>query len=415
MINIKKPKKLSDALWTISLRKPKSKRFSQLSLGGFRPKGKNSFERFINILFDFATFVFKYVKYKIRKAFKLGGLSVALSLKISRLLKGFLVKKLIWSRGKLGRQIATSVVLSVAFLVFMFGEVLNSSRFVVSQEINPDYLSTVTDIIPQRNIAITTVPESRKQAKSFIYVVEGGDTLSSIGNKFKISVDAIKYVNGLTDFSVLSVGKELTIPPVSGLIHTVSSGDSLSTIASKYDVATQAIADFNYILDTSSLAVGTELVIPGAKVPTPVFVAPTIPATSITPTNIAQVPTGSGWCRWPTSARIITQYFSWYHNGIDIATPTGSAMPPLYSCAGGTITRAGWDPFGLGLHVRINHGNGFETVYGHMSRIDVGYGERVSGGQVIGVMGSTGRSTGPHTHFIIKYNGVAQNPLNYIH
>ena len=89
-------------------------------------------------------------------------------------------------------------------------------------------------------------------------------------------------------------------------------------------------------------------------------------------------------------------------------------MPPTYASSSGTVTRAGWGPWGLGLHISIDHGNGFETVYGHLSRIEDGYGQRVSQGQVIGLMGNTGRSTGAHLHFTVKYNGVAQNPYNYV-
>jgi murein DD-endopeptidase MepM/ murein hydrolase activator NlpD len=79
----------------------------------------------------------------------------------------------------------------------------------------------------------------------------------------------------------------------------------------------------------------------------------------------------------------------------------------------GVVIRAGWDPWGLGLHVRIDHGNGYITIYGHMSRLDVSYGQEVDRGQIIGIMGSTGNSTGPHVHFMVEYNGVAQNPLNF--
>jgi len=234
--------------------------------------------------------------------------------------------------------------------------------------------------------------------------------LYGIGEKFKISVDAIKYVNNLTDYSVLKPGQKITIPPVSGLIHKVQDGDTLQSIAVKYDVPSQAIADFNYILDVSTLAVGTELVVPGAKIPQPVYIPTAVPSI-ITPP--AYVDVGDGWCMWPTTARIITQYFSWYHNGIDIAV-AGSNMPPMYACGGGVVVRAGWDPWGLGLHVRISHAGGYETVYGHMSKIYVSYGDEVEQGETIGLMGSTGNSTGPHVHFMVQYSGVAQNPLNYI-
>lgn len=403
-------------LWTIAARRPKSQRFSQVSFDGFRPRGNNIFERFISTFVDFGRFLAKYGKRKTSYLLSLGGKTGVLAVTRTWLLKNFLVRKLIWSRGKLGRPIATSIVMSVAFLVFMFGKVFNSSRLVISKEIDPGYLSNVTDIIPQRNIAITTVPESRKSTEPFVYVIEPGDTLSTIGERFKISSDALEYVNGLTDSSVLKVGQELTVPPVSGLIHTVESGDSLSSIAEKYDVPPQAVADFNYILNTSQLAIGTELVIPGAKVPEPViFVSPdALTSPAIARPGFIDPGASKGWCIWPTTTRIITQYYTWYHNGIDISTPRGFAMPPVYTCAGGVVTRAGWDPWGLGLHVTIDHGNGYETTYGHLNRIDVGFGSRVGRGQAIGVMGSTGRSTGPHVHFLLRYQGVPQNPLNYI-
>lgn len=403
----------NSAFWTIALPVPKSQRFSQLSFEGFRPRGRNRIEQHFNVLIEFVTFVFKYSKRKVRNTILSVRKSfVALIIYISST-KALVVRKLIWSGGRLGRPVTTMFVVFAAFLVFMFGEVLSSSRYVNSQEISPDYVLTVTDIIPQTDVAVTTIPESRKKSEPFSYFVESGDSLSSIGNKFKISVDAVKYVNNLNDNSVLKVGQELVIPPVTGLIHKVQRGDTLNSLAKKYDVPPQAIADFNYILDTSSLAIGSELVIPDAKVPKPVFV-PTTPTAVVTaPGSVTDPSPSSGWCMWPTSARIITQYFSWYHNGLDIAV-SGSVMPPLYACGEGVVKRAGWDPFGLGLHVTIDHGNGYETVYGHMSSVNVSYGQSVGKGEVIGYMGSTGRSTGPHVHFIIKFKGVSQNPLNYI-
>jgi murein DD-endopeptidase MepM/ murein hydrolase activator NlpD len=281
-----------------------------------------------------------------------------------------------------------------------------------AQELDQDYLANVTDIIPQRNSATTVLPDYRKRSEPLAYTVEAGDTLSGIGSKFKVSVDALRYVNGLRENALLSVGQAITIPPVSGLIHKVERGDTLRSIALKYDVPSQAIADFNYILDTSKLAVGVDLVIPGAKIPQQVIIAPSSSSLASGPSSDPGA--SKGWCQWPTTVRIITQYFSWYHNGVDIATSDVAHMPPILACASGTVSRAKWDPWGLGLHVRIRHANGYETIYGHMSRLDVAYGDEVSKGETIGIMGSTGRSTGPHTHFIVLYKGTAQNPLNYI-
>jgi murein DD-endopeptidase MepM/ murein hydrolase activator NlpD len=388
--------------------------YFQLKFEGFSPRGNNKLHKIGISLKLFAKALGVYIAAKAKQLVRSFFAFISFLIKLADDAKELLTAKLIWSRGRLGRPIATFFVMLAAFVVFTFGEIFNSTRFVSSQELNPDYLATTIDVIPKKNTALTTVPESRKRGESFTYTVQGGDTLSGIGNRFKISTDALKYVNNLTDNSVLKVGQEVTIPPVSGLIHTVESGDTLTSIAQKYDVAPQAVADFNYILDTSSLALGTELVIPGAKVPTPVPSAPAIPSPGTTGVPTPHAAPSNTYCVWPSSVRIITQYFTWYHNGVDIANAKGTALPPLYACTGGTVTRAGWDPWGLGLHIRISHGNGYETVYGHMSRLDVGYGEEVSRGQVLGLMGNTGRSTGSHVHFMVIYNGVAQNPLSYM-
>lgn len=388
------------------------RRISQLPLKGFHPPWWEKPKNKISPIGDFFKALFKYSVHRLSNFGKKVANSFTYLAKFISFVKEYSIKKLIWSRGRLGRPIANLIVLSVAFLVFTFGELLSGQKFVNSQEIDADYIKVVTDVIPNRQIAATAIPDERKRSESFTYTIQSGDSLSTVGEKFKISVDALEYVNGLTDSSILSIGDVLTIPPVTGLIHKVVDGDTLDSIAKKYDVAPQGIADFNYILDTSTLAVGTELVIPGGSVPTPVI--PVVPTYGSSPTYAVNTPNlGDGFV-WPTTVRIITQYFSWYHNGLDIAVPWGWGMPPLFASSSGTVTRSGWDPWGLGLHVAIDHGNGFETVYGHMSRIDVGYGQRVSKGQHIGLMGNTGRSTGPHVHFIIKYNGVAQNPSSYV-
>lgn len=313
----------------------------------------------------------------------------------------------------MGRQIINISIMSAAVFVFLIGELFSGSNLVNSQELPANVLKNQIEIIPEKNTALTEIPESRKRIEYFAYTVQGGDTLLGIGNNFKISIDALKYVNGLYDDSILRVGQEILIPPTSGLIHKVESGDTLVSIAKKYSVPSQAIADFNYILDTSKLSLNQELVIPDAKIP----VLPSA-VLQVFPSSISQGVEDKNaekdWCIWPASTRIISQEFSWYHNGLDIAAPWGKPMPNLIACAGGRVVRSGWDPFGLGLHIIIDHGNGYETVYGHMGRLDVSYGDKIGRGEVIGVLGNTGRSTGPHVHFMVKYKGTPQNPLNYI-
>lgn len=111
---------------------------------------------------------------------------------------------------------------------------------------------------------------------------------------------------------------------------------------------------------------------------------------------------------WPAQG-IITTYFWQYHPGIDIANVEGT---PELAADAGTVVFAGWGSYGL--YVEIDHGNGFHTVYGHMSALLTRTGETVSPGEKIGLMGSTGRSTGPHLHFEIRYQGVPQNPLDFL-
>lgn len=395
-------------LFTIG--RPVSKRFVEVRFGSVIPYGRNKLVYFAKSLGQFFKWVAVYFVLKIKKTFLLLCRLVYLLIKSIRDLKSYFVAKLIWSRGRLGRPVANFIVMTLALGIFFFGEILSGSKLVVSKELDDDYLKTSTDIIPERNTALTTLPENRQRTEYFAYKVESGDSLYSIGNKFKVSTDALKYVNNLYDGSVLRVGQEVTIPPISGLIHKVEAGDTLASIAQKYSVPSQAIADFNYLLEPNKLALGTELVIPDAKIPQPVVTnLPVIP--SIINAGVTDGGAKKGWCMWPTNAGLITQNFSWYHNGLDIAS---SSVPPIFACASGVVVRAGWDPWGLGLHIIVDHGNGYETVYGHMSRLDVSYGDKVKKGEVMGLMGSTGRSTGPHVHFMIKYQGSPQNPLKYI-
>ena len=396
---------------SFTIKRPLSKRFFQLSFEGFRPAGRNKFEQFFNLWSEFFRSLTSYILKRVWSFIILIIRFVIYFIALPTGLKSFLTKKLIWSRGRLGRPIAVWIVMGVSFFVFMFGEVFSSSTLVVNKTVSADYLRNTTDIIPKKELALTTIPEERKRDKPSKYIIEPGDSLYTIGNKFKVSIDSIKYMNSLTDNSVLSIGQEITIPPIAGLVHKVESGDTLGSIALKYDVAPQAIADFNYILDTSRLAVGTELVIPGGKIPEAPQPFVYVPPASLGASG--QASPNKGLCVWPTTVRIITQYYTWYHNGVDIATPTQTTMPPLLACRGGKVVRAGWDPFGLGLHVKVDHGNGYETIYGHMSRVDVSYGEDVERGDQLGLMGSTGNSTGPHIHFMVRYNGVPQNPLNF--
>ena len=117
----------------------------------------------------------------------------------------------------------------------------------------------------------------------------------------------------------------------------------------------------------------------------------------------------------PISGTITSRYGARWgstHKGLDIAAPTGTTIA---AAASGTVVSSGWDSYGLGYCVKISHGNGVQTVYGHCSKLYVTAGQTVSQGEAIAAVGSTGNSTGPHLHLEIRLNGVAQNPQLYLY
>jgi len=265
-------------------------------------------------------------------------------------------------------------------------------------------------------VKLRTSVSQKPRSETIDYQVKGGDTLSSIAQDKGVSVDTIKWANNLTS-DVVKPGDTLKILPVSGVSVTVKAGDTLESLAKKYQADSQAILDFpfNDVPDDFKLQAGQTLVIPDgtppevAAPPKPKITSPQFLAQGTSPTFSA--PAGGNFI-WPTVAQGISTYFAWWHPGIDL--PNRSA-PPIQAAAGGVITYAGWDNTGYGNRVDIDHGNGYTTRYAHMSNIYVGDGQRVSVGQVIGQMGSTGRSTGTHLHFEIHFNGIAINPLAILH
>ena len=129
------------------------------------------------------------------------------------------------------------------------------------------------------------------------------------------------------------------------------------------------------------------------------------------PIPTVTAPAGSGYI-WPSSATIITQYYHWRHNGLDIAGKVGNSV---YATRAGTVkvSQCGWNG-GYGCWIKIDHGDGLESRYGHNSELLVSVGDYVEQGQLIAYMGSTGNSTGPHVHFEIRVNGSNVNPLSYV-
>ena len=250
--------------------------------------------------------------------------------------------------------------------------------------------------------------EKPKNAKISVYVVREGDTLNGIAKLFKVSPNTILWANDMPRGSVLQVGQKLVILPVTGVKYTVKKGDTLSSIAKKFGGDATEIATFNDV-DDKSLVVGADILIPDGEVaaaplPAKKGAAGTSPVLSSGPRGTAaQV----GYYMVPLAHYVKTQGVHGY-NGVDLAAPIGT---PILAAAEGEVIvakQSGWNG-GYGGYVVIQHANGSQTLYAHQSRVVASAGDHVAQGDVIGYVGSTGKSTGAHLHFEVR-NGI-RNPF----
>lgn len=267
-----------------------------------------------------------------------------------------------------------------------------------------------------RHDTVKTEKIVRPRTEIVKYTIKSGDSISTIAEEFGVSASTILWENNLSSYSIIRPGQTLDILPMSGISHTVSKGESLSYIVNKYKIEEEKILEQNNLNSSSKISVGQKLLIPNGQ---KAYVAPTPQKTYTGIQAIKEIVTGpdqnntpANKMAWPTVGRIITQYYSWKHHGLDIANKTGT---PIYAADAGTIETIGWGT-GYGNQIVINHGGGKKTRYAHLSAFGEGLkkGSKVTKGQHIAAMGSTGWSTGPHIHFEVIINGVKYNPLNYI-
>jgi LysM repeat protein len=251
------------------------------------------------------------------------------------------------------------------------------------------------------------------------YVVEQGDTPDGIAERFGIQAETLLGGNPWLsqESSLLQTGVELLILPIDGVLHDVEPGETLELVAERYGVSIEDIISYqpNSLKFPYRLYPDTQIMVPGAVrevfVWTPPDLASVTRGTSYEGSGVTPVIVGTGTFVYPVSGRRFTQFFWYGHPAVDIATLEGSAV---YASDTGTITFAGWNTYGYGNLIVVNHGNGFETFYAHLSAINVVPGQIVFQGNVIGATGSTGRSSGPHIHFEIRINNNQDNPCWYI-
>jgi murein DD-endopeptidase MepM/ murein hydrolase activator NlpD len=245
-------------------------------------------------------------------------------------------------------------------------------------------------------------PDILKQLKISVYSVREGDTLSTIAQRFGLNIDTVISFNGIKNARSLQAGQKLRVPNADGLRYRVKRGDSLAKIAGIYGIRLESLADWN-ALASAVIVPAQELFIPGARLST----------------NALNLVLGKLFI-YPSKGRLTSRFgyrpnpftgVREFHNGIDIGNVVGTRIDAAMQ---GKVARTGYYA-GLGKYIILMHPDRYQTLYGHLNRISVKQGMRVSQGQKIAEMGNTGYSTGPHLHFTIFKDSVPVDPLKYLH
>lgn len=302
---------------------------------------------------------------------------------------------------------------------------LSAPALVSTQNINLNSSSNI--LIQNYGLVAFSIPSNQEvlyQGENidsiFVYYVEKGDTISSIAKKFDIDVETLLWANNLSLRSLLKIGQELTILPISGISYSVKKGDSVQSIAKKYKADPEDILAFNNLQNASSLNIGQKIIIPDGKIEGSQSIgvyelAPRVPYAPSAPKYITAL-TPASFIVYPTSGK------NWgikhYNNAADIANSCGT---PVYAAADGkalgvalTNSNSRYANGGYGNNIRIQHVNGVTTLYAHLKESFIIAGQEIKQGQLIALMGGqpgtpgAGRSTGCHLHFEVR---GATNPL----
>jgi len=263
-------------------------------------------------------------------------------------------------------------------------------------------VSEATAILAPASVIADTKTEYPTLSYS-VYRVKAGDMVGIIAENFGITQDTIISVNNIRQTRTIQPGDYFRIPNIPGIIYTVrQDGETIASITKEYEVNAEKCSYVNNIEEEALLTAGTTLFIPDAELD-----------------YVTRQEINGDLFRRPIKAwYYISSYFGWrnspftgqrsYHSGIDMACPTGTK---IYGALSGTVTTAGWSDV-YGNYVIVRHHSGYKTLYAHMSKINVRVGQYVTQDSILGYVGSTGLSTGPHLHFTVYKNGVAVNPQN---
>jgi len=296
----------------------------------------------------------------------------------------------------------------------------------------PVDLSAAAGPLERRDSAFTVVPE-RPRAEVITYTIQEGDTITAIAERYGLEKDTIAWSNDRNVVFALRPGNELYILPVDGVYHRALVDETVQAIADKYNVDPYDIinSEYNNLFGATPDTIvrsGTYVVVPGGTSTyndwtyNPVVersgggggsagagyisFAPGQPGSCGRQPN----PGGTGYFARPLASYAWVRGFTAFHTGVDLSAAPGASV---YAASPGRVIYRGWNDWGYGYLVVLAHGP-FTSFYGHLSRIDVGCGQMVPAGGLIGGVGSTGNSSGSHLHFEIRYNDIPTDPLLYV-
>jgi hypothetical protein len=266
----------------------------------------------------------------------------------------------------------------------------------------------------------TNVPADKPRYEVEEYRVVRGDSVFAIAESFKVQPETVLWANYdvlQDDPHSLAPGMVLKIPPTDGIYYQWKENDTLESVAGEFNASIDDILNYpgnDIDLSKPEIESGSWVMLPGGEREFVQWLVPTIATGSsgTSSTNQSACPggaVGGGGFVWPADSHSLSGNDYWPgHLGIDIAAGEGQ---PVYAADSGVVTMAtGGYNYGYGNVIQIDHGNGYSTVYAHLSNIGVSVCQSVSAGAWIGAAGNTGNSQGAHLHFEVRQNGGFINP-----
>jgi murein DD-endopeptidase MepM/ murein hydrolase activator NlpD len=294
------------------------------------------------------------------------------------------------------------VVIAVSVSAIVMSTTLNGSAntetTAITEEINSEALTLDSAQMAESFTAQTSEP------RLIEYISKAEETVESIAAKYGVTVTTVTLSNNINKDTLLTDGQKLIFPSINGIVYKIKDGENLWDLASAYKINLDDLIAINDFDSPDKLKVGQQIILPSVEslnVEKKILAKATSSSTSVSRGG------------WPASGKITSKFgprWGREHKGIDIAVSTGTSVKASMP---GKVTFSGWEG-GYGYLVKISHGNGLETYYGHNSKLIAKVGQTVDKGTVIAKSGSTGNSTGPHVHFEVRKNGDPVNPYQYL-